>query len=388
MKVCFQVIFSILFILSLQGIVHAKLPAGFKETTVVKSLPSPSTFSFAPDGRLFICEQTGEIRIFRDGALQKELFLKLDVDAEGEHGLLGITFDPQFDSNHYMYVYYTAKTPYVHNRVSRFVADNDVAKGENEEILLELNDMQGSIYHSAGAVRFGNDGKLYVGVGENGGRPYVRNAQLLTNPFGKVLRINSDGSIPTDNPFYIVTTGIYRAIWALGLRNPFTISFQPGTNRVFFNDVGPIDWEEINEGEAGANYGWPDASGVSTDTRYSNPIFAYAHGPIDDDKVGCAISGGTFYNPKIPHFPDTYTGKYFFIDYCNNWMRILNPEDKSVTTFTKDLSPNPVSLEVGPDGALYYMSRWMKGIFRIKYTPAPSTPNPSIGVARLNSNLF
>jgi glucose/arabinose dehydrogenase len=376
MNLYLRVIFTSLLMLALPGTAAAKLPAGFKETAFVKALSAPSTFGFAPDGRLFICEQTGEIKIFRDGALLKELFVNVDADAEGEHGLLGITFDPQFETNHYLYVYYTSKLPYVHNRVSRFVADTDVAKIEDEKIILELDDMEGSIYHSAGALRFGPDGKLYVGVGENGGRPFLRNAQLLTNPFGKILRINSDGSIPTDNPFYALTTGIYRSIWALGLRNPFTIAFQPGTHKMMLNDVGPEDFEEINEGEAGANYGWPDASGYSSDTRYKGPIFSYPHGPIDNDKVGCAISGGTFYNPKVAQYPDVYAGKYFFVDYCNNWLRMLNVEDKTVTTFAKDLSPNPVSLEVGPDGSFYYISRWLNGIFRIKYTP----PSPPAGV--------
>ena len=365
LRTCFRLMASLML---LSGTVFAKLPPGFKETAYVKSLKAPSTFGFAPDGRLFICEQTGEVKIFRDGALLEKLFLKLDVDSEGEHGVLGITFDPQFALNHYLYIYYTAKTPYIHNRVSRFVAADDVADPDHEQILLELEDMQGSVYHSGGALVFGNDGKLYIGVGDNGGRPFGKNAQRLTTVFGKILRINPDGSTPIDNPFYKKTTGVYQSIWAFGLRNPFTLSFLSGTDKLYINDVGPLDWEEINEGEPGANYGWPDASGISNDKGYNNPIFAYPHGVAGDNSAGCGISGGTFYDPKNVQFPDIYRGKYFFIDYCNNWIRVLNPEDKSVTIFAKDIASNPVTLKVGPDGGLYYMSRWLRGIYRIGFT--------------------
>jgi glucose/arabinose dehydrogenase len=236
----------------------------------------------------------------------------------------------------------------------------------SEKIILDLDDIQGSLWHSAGALTFGPDGKLYVGVGENGGRPFLQNAQLLTNPFGKVFRINSDGTIPADNPFYAQTTGIYRGIWALGFRNPFTFSFQAGTGRFFVNDVGADSWEEINDVVQGGNFGWPNNEGTVANTTYRNPIFTYPHGPVGTDNVGCAITGGTFYNPAIDLYPSQYVGKYFFIDYCNNWMRTLNP-DHSVTTFATDLSPNPISLQVGPDGAFYYISFWFKNIYRIGY---------------------
>lgn len=351
----------------LPSLAYSKLPAGFKESLVVKPLPSPVTFGFAPDGRMFICEQTGEIRIFKDGQLLETLFLKLEVDSQGEHGVLGIAFDPQFESNHYVYVYHTTTKPELHNRVSRFTADGDVAKPGSEQILLDLDPLLGSIYHSAGAMRFGPDGKLYAGVGDNASRPSPQNAQILTNPFGKILRINSDGTIPQDNPFFAMTSGLYRSIWARGFRNPFTFAFVPNTNRIYVNDVGANEWEEINDVSVGENFGWPDVAGISDSHQFKNPVFAYSHGPGAKDETGCAISGGAFYNTSHPTYPDAYTGKYFFIDYCSNWMRVLNPEDHTVTTFAKDLAPNPVSLEVGPDGSLYYMSRWLRGIYRITY---------------------
>src|SRR4030095_9235086 len=131
--------------------------------------------------------------------------------------------------------YYTATTPNVHNRISRFTANGDVAVVGSEVTILDLNPLSSATNHNGGAIHFGEDGKLYAAVGDNanGG-----NAQTLTNLLGKILRLNADGSIPTDNPFFGQATGVNRAIWALGLRNPFTFSIEPVTARMFVNDVG------------------------------------------------------------------------------------------------------------------------------------------------------
>src|SRR5262249_53879947 len=145
------------------------------------------------------------------------------VDDSGERGLLGIAFDPNFAVNSYVYVYYTVAAPR-HNRVSRFTASGDTAVAGSERVLLELDPLGGSLIHNGGAIHFGPDGYLYVAVGENG---TAANAQNPGSRLGKILRIGADGSIPTSNPFYTTTAGANRAIWALGLRNPFTFAFQP-----------------------------------------------------------------------------------------------------------------------------------------------------------------
>ncbi len=120
--------------------------------------------------------------------------------------------------------------------------------------------------HQGGAIHFGKDGKLYLALGEQtAGAP----AQAMDSLLGKLLRINPDGSIPEDNPFYRKAQGKYRAIWALGLRNPFTFAVQPETGRIFINDVGQSAWEEIDEGFPGANYGWPASEGLTSDARLS-----------------------------------------------------------------------------------------------------------------------
>jgi glucose/arabinose dehydrogenase len=119
-------------------------------------------------------------------------------------------------------------------------------------VILELNALSGATNHNGGALDFGADGKLYVAVGENANSA---NSQVLTNLLGKMLRINTDGSIPSDNPFFgnAAVTGNNKLIWAYGLRNPFTFGIQPGTGRIFIDDVGQGSWEEIDDGIAGAN---------------------------------------------------------------------------------------------------------------------------------------
>ena len=221
--------------------------------------------AFAPDGRLFVCEQGGRLRVIKNGVLLATPFVTVSTDSSGERGLLGIAFDPDFANNQFVYAYYTATTPTLHNRVSRFTANGDVAVPGSETIILDLNNLSSADNHNGGAMHFGIDGKLYIAVGENANPP---NAQTLSNLLGKMLRINADGSIPTDNPFFNTASGVNRAIWALGLRNPFTFTVQPGTGRIFINDVGQDTSEEINDGIAGSNYGWPVTEGATSDPRF------------------------------------------------------------------------------------------------------------------------
>src|SRR5262249_32455391 len=157
--------------------------------------------------------------------------------------------------------------------------------------------------------------KLYVAVGENAN---ASNSQSLNNRLGKILRINSDGTIPDDNPtsFQSITgtpTGANRAIWAVGLRNPFTTAFHPGTGDFFIHDAGSagtVRREEINRGAAGANYGWPNVEGVSGNPNYTDPLFAY--GPSTPGFANnAAITGGTFYAPGTVEFPSSYVNGYF-----------------------------------------------------------------------------
>ena len=339
----------------------ATLPAGFTETQI-SGLSNPTAMEIAPDGRIFVCLQDGSLRVIKNGALLATPFLTLSVDPSGERGLLGIAFDPNFASNNFLYLYYTVPTTPRHNRVSRFTANGDVVVPGSETIIWELDNLTSATNHNGGAIHFGPDGKLYIAVGENA---TPSNAQTLSNQLGKVLRINSDRSIPTDNPFFNTAAGNNRSIWALGLRNPFTFAFQPGTGRLFINDVGQSAFEEINEGLAGLNYGWPNSEGFTNNPAFRSPLFAYGHG--SDATTGCAIAGGAFYNPTTVQFPSSFVGKYFFADLCSGWIRVFDPATGTASGFATNVS-QPVDLKVTPDGSLYYLARGSASLFKVQFT--------------------
>lgn len=349
----------------------ATLPTGFTETPLTKGVVRPTAMALSPDGRIFVCEQTGKLRVIKDGKLLSEAFLTVPVFTEGERGLVGVALDPDFPQTPHVFIYYTAPKPTVHNRVSRFTANGDVAAKGSETVILDLPDLAKPI-HNGGAMHFGPDGKLYIAVGENA---VPENAQSLANPLGKILRFNKDGSIPTDNPFYGRTNGMSRSIWALGLRNPFTFAFQPGTGRMFINDVGRNLWEEINDGIAGANYGWPVTEGPHDNPAYKAPVYAYRHGPTA--QTGCAITGGAFYNPEELLFPAEYEGTYFFADFCSGWIRRLDPETGTASAFATGID-GPVGLAVGPDGSLYYLAHVEGAVYRVSHTgdPKPRITDP------------
>jgi glucose/arabinose dehydrogenase len=357
----------------------ATLPAGFTETQI-SGLSDPTAMAIAPDGRIFVCLQGGSLRVIKNGALLPTPFVTVTVDATGERGLLGIAFDPDFATNNFLYVYYTvpavASPPAPpHNRVSRFTANGDVAVAGSELHILNLENLNAT-NHNGGAIHFGPDGKLYVATGENA---VPSNAQTLNNRLGKILRINTDGTIPTDNPFFNTASGVNRSIWALGLRNPFTFAFQPGTTRMFINDVGQNAVEEINDGIAGSNYGWPTCEGACSPAKpnFRDPLFQYGHG--FSSTTGCAIAGGAFYNATTVQFPASYVGKYFFADLCSGWVRLMDPSNNSVTDFASGI-PNPVDLAVASDGSLYYLARGSSSVFRVQFTggTAPSiTTHPA-----------
>jgi len=314
---------------------------------------------FAPDGRLFVAEQCGKLRVIKNGSLLSAAFVTLSTDCSGERGLLGVAFDPAFATNRFVYLYYTATSPTVHNRISRFTANGDVAVAGSEVAIFDLDNLSSATNHNGGALGFGPDGKLYAAVGENNNSA---NSQSLSTVLGKILRLNTDGTAPADNPFFGSTSGKNRAIWALGLRNPFTFAFNPLGAELFINDVGETTWEEINDGLAGANYGWPTTEGSTANPNFKSPRLAYVHA-----SGVCAITGGAFYSPLANQFPSDYVNDYFFADYCAGWIRKLDPAaGNSVTTFATGIS-SPVDVKVSDDGSLYYLARGNGAVFRIQY---------------------
>lgn len=332
------------------------LPQGFTRTTYISGLSGLGTaMAFAPDGRLFICQQSGALRVVRNGALLGTPFHTVTTSATGERGLLGVALHPNFASNGWVYVYYTTSAGGTHNRISRLTANGDVSTG-TEEVLVDLPGLSSATNHNGGALHFGPDGKLYVAVGDNANGSL---APSLGSVFGKMLRLNDDGSIPTDNPWYGSTSGLTRSIWARGLRNPFSFAFDYGTGTMFINDVGQGAWEEVNRGRAGADYGWPateGTSGTGGGSGYDTPVFAYGHSSNSTLVTGFAIVGGAFYRPTTVLFPAAWTGHFFFGDYVSEWINRLDPANGNAVYAFARVGGALTDVQVGPDGALYVLA--------------------------------
>ena len=343
-------------------------PGGFtRNETWVTGLSNATAFAQAPDGRIFVAQQGGAIRVVKNGALLPTPFATVSVDSSGERGLIGIALHPDFAVNGFLYIHATRTAGGSHNRISRFASNGDVAAAGSEIALVDLPNLGGATNHNGGGIHFGGDGMLYVGVGENANAAL---AQDLSSPLGKLLRFRDDGTIPTDNPFFATQTGLARAIWAYGLRNPFTFAVQPGSGRIHINDVGQNAWEEINLGVAGANYGWPNSEGPANVTAgVTAPLFAYGHTDANPPGSGpggffqgFAIAGGAFY-PAGGAFPAGYRDQYYFADFVSQFVGRFDAGNGNAAYAFARLSGSPVDLLVGLDGAVYVLTRG--GITRI-----------------------
>jgi glucose/arabinose dehydrogenase len=326
----------------------------FVQSKLVGGLNSPTAIAVASDGRIFVAYQGGEVRVVKNGALLATPFVTLDVNVFDEQGLIGLALDPQFGSNGYIYLTYTVNNVNpAYQRIVRYTASGDVAVAGSATTLFETNDSPNEIaYHLGGALNFGQDGKLYVTLGEG----LQGNEQSLNSFSSKILRINQDGTIPSDNPFYTTATGKFRAIWAKGFRNPYSFAIQATTGRIYVNDVGSGAFEEVNEGVAGANYGFPNSEGSSVNAGETAPRYVYTH-----NAGRCAIVGGSFYNPDIANFPQHYVGNYFFTDYCTSQIFYIDPANLAA----QDAAPvlltvadiGAVDVDVALDGAMYVLTR-------------------------------
>ena len=298
----------------------ASFPSGFTDTLVAGSLGSPTALAQLPDGRFLVTTQGGQLKVISGSSATVALDLTASnptVCSDGEEGLLGVTVDPQFSTNHFIYLYYTRPA---HNScglpgnasggavngVSRFTLNGNTASRSSEKVLLDNMPEWGG-NHNGGYVHVAHDGTLFVSVGDGGaGRP-ATNPSDLGVPNGKILRINRDGSIPAGNPHGTHVCGttwsvggpVCGEIYADGLRNPFRLAFKDDTPGVTFriNDVGDATWEEVDEGIAGAHYGWPCREGPATHgnggvpctTPFTNPVLWYNH------SIGCDVmTGGAF----------------------------------------------------------------------------------------------
>jgi glucose/arabinose dehydrogenase len=404
---------------------EATVPAGFQDS-LVTDVSGPTALAFTPDGRLLITRQPGVLRIYKNGSLlgTPALNISSKVCSDVERGLLGVAVDPAFATNHYIYLYYTFKkfgtcetgtTSVPVNRVSRFtLADNNTVDPASQLVLVNNIPSTGA-NHNGGDLQFGQDGNLYISVGD-GGCDYAfdsgcgalndaaRDQNIL---LGKILRITSSGGIPAGNPYQgsgsarcnvagRTQAGLRcRETYAWGLRNPFRIAFDPYATglRFFINDTGQDTWEEIDQGKAAADYGWnvregPCATGSTTDcgappAGMTNPIYSYSHGTACD-----VITGGAFVPVGV--WPTAYDRNYMYADFgCGGIFRLRNTINGYVASdFATGLGSNSAVVlrfagakAAGP--VLYYTTYNNGGqVRRISYTgSANRTP-----IARASAN--
>jgi glucose/arabinose dehydrogenase len=334
---------------------------------VAAGLTDPLDLQAAPGDRdrLFVVEQPGRIRIVRDSAVLGTPFLDITgrVRDGGERGLLGLAFHPRYAENGRFFVNYTDDSGHTHVAEFRVTADRDVADAASERTV--LFQPQPFSNHNGGGLAFGNDGMLYIALGDGGsGGDPQGNAQNPATLLGKVLRIDVDRGtpygIPADNPF-LGQPGFRQEVWALGLRNPWRYSFDRLTGDLYVGDVGQGTSEEVSVGLAarrgGENYGWNvmegtgcfrPSSGCST-AGLTLPVLTYP------TREGCAVTGGYVYRGcRMPG----YHGTYFYGDYCAGFVRsfrLVNgqaTEARSWPTLGAGVD-NISSFGVDADGELY-----------------------------------
>jgi glucose/arabinose dehydrogenase/PKD repeat protein len=366
----------------------------FQNEVLATGFQLPTSIEFLPDGRMLVVELAGRIRVLPPPYTTPDpgSFLQItNIGSAGvQQGIYDIALDPDFATNHYFYVFYTLGTPN-RDRLARFTANAAITGTvAGSETVLYQDPFDANAEHHGGAINFGNDGKIYFTTGEHFLPTW---AQDLTNSRGKVLRINKDGSVPTDNPFYDGAGPNVDSIWAYGLRNPYRAYYDSPTGRLFVGDVGGNDYatavEEVDLVTRGANLGWPDFEGPCP-APCVGALYSYAHNGRD-----AAVTGGFVYHGT--QFPAAYQGDYFFADYTQNWIRRLHVDANGNLQSVNDFEPadgsvdgpygDIVYLAEGPDGALYYVDLGYSdiggtfGLSKIRRIRYVSSNQPPVAVA-------
>ena len=330
------------------------------------------------DSGAFVAEREGLIMLLRPGSAEAveliDLRDRVAMD-DNEDGLLSVALDPRFEQNGHLWVYYSASGLPRVTRLSRFtVAPDDLLRVDPGSELVVIEVGQPTLSHNGGAIRFGRDEMLYLGLGDGqaGGADPLGHGQNPGTLLGSVIRIDvrdastrSPYAVPPDNPF-VSTPGARPEIWAYGLRNPWRMAFDPATGALWAGDVGSNEVEEIDRIEAGGNYGWNRFEGTRCTNREAGcdpegttlPVVVYGH------HLGCSVTGGVVYRGKeIP----ALVGHYLFADYCRGQVWALPPDGGDVAEIT--VSPRSVSsFAVDDDGEVYVLTFW-GAAFQIALSP-------------------
>ncbi|MGA9996449.1 MAG: PQQ-dependent sugar dehydrogenase [Pyrinomonadaceae bacterium] len=318
----------------------------FKVETVVGGLEVPWSIVWTPDGRMIFTERPGRVRVFENGKLRPEPLIRIsDVESSGESGLMSVALHPQFAKNRWLYLSYAYDSrgdKYV--RVVRY-KETGSALVEPKVIIENIPIAQ---FHAGCRLRFGPDGKLYITTGDATQREL---AQRLDSLAGKILRLNDDGTVPTDNPF-AGQANARPEIWAYGSRNAQGIDWQPGTNLLFETEHGPSGFDgpgggdEVNIVERGKNYGWPIIHHQAKHEGLESPLLEYT--------PSCAPASGAFYRGSLFQ---QFRGNFFFgclrgeriIRVVLDGRRVVSQENLLEGKYgrIRDVAE-------GPDGAIYF----------------------------------
>ncbi|HET6842564.1 MAG TPA: PQQ-dependent sugar dehydrogenase [Candidatus Angelobacter sp.] len=403
----------------------------FIDEVVVGAGSAPVGFQFAPDGRIFIWTKPGTVQIFKNGALLPTPFLDISsrVNTFTDRGLIAFGLDPDFENNGFFYVGYVLETgpnltdPASKNMLlSRFQADPlnpDTALAGSEKIILGTASTIPCVAgadcmineggtHTIDDIRFAADGTMLITVGEGAffDKAVIGafRAQDMDSLNGKVLRINTDGTAPADNPFFDGDPNSnHSKVYDLGLRNPFRFGLHPVTQEPWIGNVGWFTQEAVDVGQ-GKNFGWPCWEGDAPEPDYqsafpaqcaplttdavTHPVFAYGR------TFGTTVIGGFFYTAQ--NFPAAYQGNFFFGDFSFKWIKtmVIDARGNATVQPFEDNVAGPIFLDQGPDGNLYYIAINTQQLRRVRFVgTAPKPPiaeasaTPTSGGSPLNVNF-
>ncbi len=317
----------------------------FRVETVVGNLEVPWSIVWAPDGRMFFTERPGRVRVYEKGQLRSQpLFVVPDVEPSGESGLMSLELHPQFGANHFLYLAYAYKGDGQQVRVVRY---RESSTGLTEPKVI-IENIPAAQFHAGCRLRFGPDQKLYITTGDATERGL---AQAMDSLAGKTLRLNDDGSVPSDNPF-VNQKNARREIWSVGHRNAQGIDWQPGSGLMFQSEHGPSGFDgpgggdEVNIVERGKNYGWPLIHHTQTRQGLESPLLEYT--------PACAPGSAMFYRGKV--FPE-FQNNFFFgclrgeriIRVVLDGRRVVSQENLLAGKYGRIRE-----VAAGPDGSIYF----------------------------------
>ncbi len=395
--------FALSIVFTSQGLNFADLPPDFKVETIATGIKQPTCLVHLPDGRIFVNERGGNI--FAVDPLTKKppsLVYGFPVSGGAEQGLLKMVIDPHFAENGWLYVYY-ATPDNDHHNIDRLTIgkDNSVSGVIN---ITKLPQITGGRLHNGSAMAFGKDGNLYVGRGEDQTNTW---APLWTSQRGKILRFTPDGKPAPGNPHYNVVgaSDEEKSIWARGFRNPWTLTYDPASGRLFEGDVGNLH-EEINDLTApdsskdfwygyGPNYPPGDGSDPTKLGNTIDPLYYYNTGSI-----GCAVLGELPLTSAATKWPEEYKNRIYFADFCSGWIRSLpmKPAGKGVDvndTVTSKMKIfgdkaffNPLGLSQGVDGNMYLVGYGSGQVLKISYTGVVGIEKPFASLKANGQSTF